>query len=85
MIFLIYIRNLTTIGPAVSEIRYLSNKNGYSYDTDRRKQETDFFRTVEVMKPRKNIKVAIRPMDSITIPVKRLGVQFTSYCKLIFS
>ena len=62
------IQNLTTIGPAVSDITCLTK-----LDTDTR--ETDiqtetgayFFRIVGVVKHRENIKMAIHRMDSITI------------------
>ena len=44
---------------------YVSNMN---MDTDRQTETGDyFFRTFGVMKCRENIKVAFRPMDSITI------------------
>ena len=61
MLFLTYIQNLTTIDPAVSEITCIITMN--------RDRQTDGNekRTEGVMKCRENIKVAIRPMDSITI------------------
>ena len=57
-------QNLTTISPAVSKFTHL-----IKMDTDTRQMETgDYFsRTVGVMKRRENIKVAIRPIDSVII------------------
>ena len=66
MIFLICIQNVTTIGPVGSEITCLKKM-----DTDRQTdKQTErgkhFFRTLEVITHRENMKVAIRLMDSIT-------------------
>ena len=46
---------------------YVSNKNQDRPWTDRPTDTGDIFRTLGVMKRRKNMKVAIRPTDSITI------------------
>ena len=55
MIFLIYIQNVTTFGPVVSEITRLIKTGDH------------IFRTLEVMIPRENMKVPIRPMVVKTI------------------
>ena len=69
MIILTYIENLRTIGPVLSEIICLIRiRDGRQTDgqTDRRTETGNyFFRTVGVMKRRKNIKVAIRPMTPL--------------------
>ena len=63
MIPLMYKQNMTTIGPVVSEITCL-----IKMDIDRQTETGDhFFRILEVMTRRENMKVEIRPMYSITI------------------
>ena len=64
MLFLIYIQNVTTLSPVVSEITC-----SVKMDADTRQTETGdlFFRTLEVMTRQENMIVATRPMDSITI------------------
>ena len=67
MIFLIYIQNLTTIDPAVSEITCLIKIDTDTRQIGRRKRETTFFvSSVGIMKRQENIKMAIRLLDSIT-------------------
>ena len=62
---------MTTIGPVVSEIICpvkMDTDRQTARQTDRQMETGDhFFRTLKVMTRRENMKVAIRPMDSITI------------------
>ena len=70
MIFPIYIPNLTTVGPTVSEINCLIKMDADTTHTQReRDKQTDgngrlLFRIVGVMKRWENIKVAIRPISA---------------------
>ena len=61
--FPIYIQNLTTISPTVSEITSLIKMDTNTRQTHRNGRQ--LFRPVGVMKRRENIKLAIRPMDLI--------------------
>ena len=74
MKFLIYVQNLTIIGPVVSEITSLIKMDTGDRQSDGRKRKATFFvPTLAVMKHPEGIKVAIRRIDSITILSLRSG------------